>query len=227
MDQHLIDYLSQFLTEERFLLFKRVISNRTRYLTVVLEDIFQTQNASAVLRSCECFGIQDVHVIENRNKFQVNTDVVRGSTNWLDLHIHNKNENNNTLCAIEHLRSEGYRIVATTPHDGDVDLENFNLHKGKTAIFFGTERRGISNIVKENADEFLKIPMHGFTESLNISVSVAVIIHYLTLKMRELDLDWRLSTEEYNALLVRWMANNVKGGDLIVKKYFEANNRSI
>jgi len=226
MDQHLIDYLSQFLTEERFSLFKNVISNRTRYLTVVLEDIFQTQNASAVLRSCECFGIQDVHIVENRNKFKVNDDVVRGSTNWLDLHIHNKNENN-TICAIEHLRSEGYRIVATTPHNGDVDLENFNLHKGKAAIFFGTERRGISDIVKGNADEFLKIPMHGFTESLNISVSVAVIVHYLTLKIRELNLDWRLSDEEYNALLIKWMVNNVKRGDLILKKYLEVNDRSI
>jgi tRNA (guanosine-2'-O-)-methyltransferase len=222
MEQHLIDYLSQFLTKERYSLFNDVISNRTRYLTVVLEDIYQTQNASAVLRTCECFGFQDVHVIENRNKFMVNVDVVRGATSWLDLHLYNE-EQNNTLSAIERLRSDGYRIVATTPHSDDVDLENFDLCGGKAAIFFGTERRGISDVVKANADEFIKIPMHGFTESLNISVSVAVILHHLTRKMRELDLNWRLSDKEQKLLLIRWMKNNVKGGDLIVKKYLETN----
>lgn len=222
MEQHLIDYLSEFLTEERYSLFKDVISNRTNYLTVVLEDIFQTQNASAVLRTCECFGIQDVHIVENRNKFMVNVDVVRGSTNWLDLHFYNE-EKDNTLKAIEQLKSNGYRIVATTPHANDIDLENFNLNDGKAAFFFGTERRGISDVVKANADEFLKIPMQGFTESLNISVSVAVIIHYLTTKIRASNIDWRLSDREQKLLLIKWMTNNVKGGDLIVKQFLETN----
>ena len=166
----IIVFLQEFITENRLATFEKVLDNRTRYITVSLEDIYQSQNASAVLRTSDCFGIQDIHVIENKNKYNINPDVALGSSQWLNITKYNQEENN-TLQAIQKLKEKGYRIVATTPHTDDVDLDSFDLTKGKIALFFGTELKGLSDLMIENADEYLKIPMYGFTESYNISVS--------------------------------------------------------
>lgn len=227
MDYALIEYLADFLTPERNDLFDRVLDLRTRYLTVVLEDIYQPQNASAVLRSVDCFGVQDVHVIENRNSFTVDREVAMGASKWLNLHKYTENESN-SLDAIKHLKNQGYRIVATTPHEGDTDLEAFDLTKGKTALFFGTELTGISDVVKEEADEFLKIPMYGFTESFNISVSAAIILHYLTLRMRnEETINWQLSEEEKAAIKLAWIRRSLKRSELLEKRYHELQKKGI
>ena len=219
MDYQLIEYLSEFITPERNELFERILDQRTRYLTLVLEDIFQPQNASAVLRSVDCFGLQEAHVIENSNRFEVDREVAMGATKWLRVKKYNENENN-SLEAIDRLRAEGYRIVATTPHRGDTNLEDFDLRKGKAALFFGTELTGISDMVKQEADEFLKIPMHGFTESFNISVSAAVILHHLTLKMRnDPQIDWHLTQEERAEIKLTWLRRTIKSSDLIEEKY--------
>jgi tRNA (guanosine-2'-O-)-methyltransferase len=196
MDHKLIDFLSGFVTLERLSLFNKIISFRTNYITVVLEDIYQTQNASAVLRTSDCFGIQNVHVIENSNVFHVNPDVVRGASNWVTVNRYNRNEHNTTE-ALRKLKQEGYRIIATSPHEHDVNLENFDLEKGKAAFVFGTERPGLTDFVKNEANEFMKIPMVGFTESLNVSVSVAITLHYLTQKLRNhSEIEWHLTEEE-------------------------------
>jgi len=218
-DKGLIKYLSSVITEERFSQIQNVLQNRTRYLTVVLEDIYQSQNASAVLRTCDCFGIQDVHIIENKNEYNINPDVVQGASKWLDLNHYNKKENN-TLDAIKKLKADGYRIVATTPHTNDVNLEKFNISAGKTALVFGTELTGISETVRENADEFLKIPMYGFTESFNISVSAAIILHHLIFKLNETDIDWKLSPEEAEDTLLKWLRITVKKSELLEKRYY-------
>ena len=223
MNQALVDYLSTFISNERFSLFKQILSLRTRYITVVLEDIFQSQNASAVLRTCDCFGIQDVHIIENRNKFNESITVTRGSTKWINLYQYNQ-QANNTLFALQALKEQGYKIVATSPHLNDVDLADYDLKKGKTALVFGNEKKGVSEIVKKNADFFLKVPMSGFTESFNISVSVAIILHYLTNKMKEESIDWRLTDIEQETLLLEWLRKSLKSGDLLIKKYLHTNN---
>lgn len=216
----LIDYFEGFLTDERKALIEKNLNNRTRYITVVLEDLFQPQNGSAVLRTCDCFGIQDVHVIENRNRFKVNTDVVRGATNWLDVH-HHRHGDDNSLKTITQLRQQGYRIIATSPHAPDKDLSDVDLSLGKTAIVFGTEREGISSVIHDHADELIKIPMYGFTESFNISVSVAIILHVLTNNLRLSDVDWHLSEEERAELKYRWLKNSLKKPDLIEKLFLE------
>ncbi|TKG96383.1 TrmH family RNA methyltransferase [Puteibacter caeruleilacunae] len=224
MRRELVDYLSEFITEGRKELFHRVLNERTRYLTVVLEDIYQSQNASAVLRSCDCFGIQDVHVIENNNEFNVNSQVSLGSSKWLTLNKYSELENN-TLDAITNLKAQGYRIVATTPHDNDTNLQDFDLSTGKTALIFGTELTGISDVVRDNADEFLKIPMYGFTESFNISVSVAIILHHLSLKLRSTELDWGLKEGEKEELMLGWIRKTVKSYKLIEEKFHEKRNK--
>ena len=218
MTDTLITYLEEFITPERKQLFDRVIQNRTRYITVVLEDIFQPHNASAVLRSCDCFGIQDVHIIENRNKYQVNPDVTLGSDKWLSLIKYNKQGNNSTR-AIKELRKKGYRIVATTPHNNDTELNNFDVSMGKIALFFGTELQGLSEDVLQNADEFLKIPMYGFTESYNISVSAAIILYTLTEKMKASVINWQLTKEEMRTVRKKWLERSVRNSNLIEKEY--------
>lgn len=223
MTEQYSEYLKQFITERRWELFKQVIEKRTRYITVVLEDIFQAQNASAVLRTCDCFGIQDVHIIENTNEFQINPDVELGAAQWLNLNSYNVQENN-TLSAIDNLRKNGYRIVATTPHSNDTELENFDLKKGKVALFFGSEQPGLSQIMLDNADEFLKIPMYGFTESFNISVSAAIILHFLKFELEKTSINWQLQEHEKKEILLNWLKYSIKDSELIIKEYKRRNN---
>ncbi len=220
-----IKYLSEFLTPNRFSLLSENSKKRTKYLTVVLEDIYQPHNASAVLRTCDCFGIQDVHIIENKNEYTINPDVALGSSKWLSLQRYNT-QTENTVPTIQGLKQQGYRIVATTPHTDDVNLENFDLRKGKTALLFGTELRGLTQKALSQADEFLKIPMLGFTESFNISVSAAIILHHLSHKLRNSDLNWQLSSEEQQTILLDWMRNSIKNVELIEKRFEESQNRN-
>ena len=220
MKTKLIKYLEQFVTGRRVKLFDSVLNNRTRFITVALEDIFQPHNASAVLRSCECFGVQDVHIIENRNQYNINPDVALGSYKWLSLYRYNS-EPDNTTTAIESLKKAGYRIVATTPHKNDCSLNDFDLHKGKIALLFGTELEGLSPAALEMADEFLRIPMTGFTESLNISVTAAIIIHHLVNKLHDSGIDWHLTREEKQIVKLAWLKNTIKKSDQIENKFFE------
>ncbi|MFB6317372.1 TrmH family RNA methyltransferase [Saccharicrinis sp. FJH54] len=217
-DPDLIQYLTQFLTDERNAVINRVLAERTRYITVVLEDIFQSQNASAVLRTCDCFGVQDVHIIENYNEYDVNPDVALGSDKWLTMHKYN-GRTENTANALKQLKNEGYRIIATTPHTNDILLEDFNLEEGRFALVFGTEQSGISNTVEEYADAFLRIPMYGFTESYNISVSAAICLHDLVKRLKAGGINWQLTTAESNALKYEWLTKTIKKSDLILERY--------
>ena len=220
MNSELIDYLSGFVTEKRKKLFNETVNQRTRYITVALENIYQPQNASAVIRTCDCFGIQDIHIIENENGYTLNPDVTLGSNQWLNLERYSSKEYNTTE-AINNLKRRGYRIVATTPHTEDVTLENFNLSKGKVALLFGTELRGLSDEALSIADEYVKIPMVGFTESFNISVSAAIILHALSNKLRkEVNIQWQLSKEEKELILLEWYKSSIKDAEGIINKYF-------
>lgn len=223
MEQALIEFLSGFVTPRRLALFNRVVDRRTRYITVVLEDIYQPHNASAVLRSCECFGVQDVHIIENRNRYRVNPDVALGSSQWLSLKKYH-NAENNTQNALAGLKKVGYRLVATVPRKRNSrSLDEFSLEEGKVAVLFGTEMKGLSREAMDMSDEFLYIPMVGFTESLNISVSVAVILYHLTRKLRMSDLPWELSEKEKTGIKLAWLKQTVKKSDLLIERFLKGN----
>lgn len=215
----LCEHLKQYFLDERVARFEQVLKQRTSHISVVLEDIFQSHNASAVLRSCECFGVQHVHFIENENIYQANPEVAMGAQKWLNIHHHNHQENN-TIQTIESLKKEGYRIVATTPHTNDILLEDLDISP-KTVLLFGTEQKGLSQNALDHADAFLRIPMYGFTESFNISVSVAICLYHLTAKLRKTNIDWELSQTEYIDILFEWLKNNLKSADEIIKKWQE------
>ncbi|MFO7617060.1 MAG: RNA methyltransferase [Bacteroidales bacterium] len=214
----LIQYLSQFVTPRRLELFKSVASQRTRYVTLLLENIYQPHNASAVLRTCDCLGIQDVHIVEDRNPYTLNPDVELGAARWLTLHRYSQPDGDITQ-AINKLKSNGYRIVATTPHEGDVTVTDFDLSRGKTALLFGTELTGLSPQAISLSDEFLRIPMWGFTESFNISVSAAITLFELTRRLRESNLIWSLDDQEVNQLILDWLRMTIKQVDQIEKRY--------
>jgi tRNA (guanosine-2'-O-)-methyltransferase len=216
--QDLINYLEGFISENRKELFYQILDKRTRHLAVLIEDLYQPHNASAVLRSCDCFGVQDIHIIENRNTFAPTPQIDMGASKWLSTTLYNKQENN-TLPTIEELKSKGYRIVATTPHAKDQMLDDFDITKGPFVLMFGTELEGLSDIAIENADEFIKIPMYGFTESFNISVSAAMCLHHLTEKLRKTDIDISIPDEEKLDIHISWLMSAIKSSDIIVEKY--------
>lgn len=211
----LIHKLKSMMTEQRFELFTKVLDQRTNYITVAVEDVYQSHNASAVLRSCDCFGIQSVHVIAETNKFNPNPDIALGASKWLS--INHYNQKNALETTIKELKQKNYRIVATTPHTNDTVLEDFDLSKGPVALLFGTEMRGLTPEAIAMADEHLKIPMYGFTESFNISVSVAIVLHHLRLKLQESNINWKLSESEKEDVLLNWMKTSIKKSDQIIE----------
>ncbi|MFM1876084.1 MAG: hypothetical protein RL266_1821 [Bacteroidota bacterium] len=217
----LLEYLLRFATENKRQLIASRLEERTRYITVVLEDIYESQNASAVLRSADCFGIQDVHIIENTNQYQLNPNVVKGATKWLHVHRYSQDHDNTTHC-INQLKSKGYRIVATSPSASSVSLQELPLDE-PLALLFGTEKLGLSANAFELADYHMYIPMYGFTESLNISVSAAICLQYLAQKLRESNLNWQLSEEEKNALHYEWVRKVVNKPEILERSYWAEN----
>jgi len=218
----LIDHFLECITDERKALFKELIQKRTKYLTVVLENIYQPLNASAVLRSCDCFGIQDVHVIENYNEFKPDREVAMGAYNWLTINRYN-NKKNNTIDCIKSLKNKGYRIIATSPDKSQKDLKNYDLSKGKTALFFGAEIKGLSDQVINNADEHLHIPMYGFTESFNLSVSAAICLYEMRMKMEKENFKWQMTEDEKNQVLLNWLRYSINRSEIVEQDFL--NNR--
>jgi tRNA (guanosine-2'-O-)-methyltransferase len=211
------EYLTGYVTPERKERFEAVVAQRTRFFTVVLEDIFQPHNASAVLRTCECFGIQDVHIIENENEYRLNPDVVLGSANWLTLKQWNSKKNNTSDC-LRFLRKKGYNIVASSLSPDCTELPQFEPTE-KTALIFGNEVNGISDTVRQQADSFVRIPMFGFTESFNISVAAAIILSSLTDKLHNSLINWHLTQAEKNQLLFEWICKHLKNSNLIIDRF--------
>ncbi|MCH9661689.1 MAG: RNA methyltransferase [Bacteroidetes bacterium] len=217
MDTQLLAHLQSYLTDRRRSLFEKVLSERTRHFTVVTEDVYQIHNTSAVMRSCDIFGVQDLHVIEERLGKKVDREIAMGAQKWVNIHRHN-----NTAHCVKNLREDGYQIIATTPHNDSQVLSDFDP-TAKTAFFFGKENDGISDYVMNTADGFLKIPMFGFTESLNISVSAAIILQETMTKLKASSVDWRLSEEEKNELRLAWTRKTIKSAEEIEARYYQKN----
>jgi tRNA (guanosine-2'-O-)-methyltransferase len=215
MTETLINALKEHVTPERWNRFTSIVEERTRYITVVGEDIYQPHNMSAVLRTCDCFGIQDVHIIENRNAFEVNPEVSLGATQWLNIERYNKPDLENSQRCIRQLRSAGYAIVATSPHVDGYTAACLPLDR-PVAILMGTEGRGLSDYLLEEADMKLRIPMYGFTESYNLSVSAAMIVHRLSESLRASDVAWQLTEKERLETLGQWLVKSIKKGEEVL-----------
>jgi len=216
--QSLIEYLNEFVTEERKKRFDEILSERIGHMHVVLEDVYQAHNASAVLRSADCFGIQHVHFIENRNRYRVSDEVALGASQWVSIARHNS-----TKETLLELKKQGFKIVATTPHTNDKTIYDLDVAQ-KFALVFGTELDGITQDVLDVADEFVKIPMYGFTESFNISVCAALCMHELSHKIRKEVKNPYLSAEEKQSIYLDWQRLSIKKCDLLIKDFFKKNS---
>ncbi|WP_224483261.1 TrmH family RNA methyltransferase [Robertkochia aurantiaca] len=215
MSEELLNYLEGFMTPERRAKFEQVLNDRTYHFTVAIEDVFQAHNTSAVIRSCDVFGIQSAHVIEDRFGRKLDKNIAMGAQKWV-----NVSRFDNAMECMKDLREKGYRIVATTPHKTSCDLESFDIAP-RSAFFFGTERKGLSETVLSQADDFLTIPMYGFTESLNISVSAAIILQRLTQRLRSSKVEWQLKEEEKHQLRIDWAKKSIRSIDDVLKRFTE------
>lgn len=213
------NYLEGFITENRKLKFNKVLENRTKHFCIAVEDVYQLHNTSAVMRSCEVFGIQNLHMIEQKFNKTIDKEIALGAEKWVDIYRHTSTQN-----CLESLKKQGYQIVATSPHADAHTLDNFDISK-PSAIFFGTEKNGLSQEIMDQADTFIKIPMYGFTESLNISVSAALVINSITNKLRTSALDWKLSEEDLLAKKIDWMRKSIKDIDFVTERYILENNK--
>lgn len=214
-DEKLLSYLESFMTEERKAKFLAVLSNRTYHFTVAIEDVFQAHNTSAVIRTCEVFGIQEAHLIEARFGKKLDRKIAMGAQKWVDVYRHN-----NAIECMQALRQQGYKIIATSPHHDSCLLDEFDIGQ-KAAFFFGTELEGLSEEVMQQADGFLKIPMVGFTESLNISVSAAIILQQLSVKLRASNVAWQLTPEQVLQKRIDWAKKSVRSPQSLLKRFEE------
>lgn len=214
-DLKLLAHLETFITEKRKKRFKDILPYRTKHFTVATEDVYQLHNTSAVMRTCDVFGIQEINIVEEVNAKQIDREIAMGAQKWVDL-----NRFDNVKTCIKNLKAKGYQIVATTPHKNDCDLIDFDISK-KSCFFFGRETEGLSDEVINTADCFLKIPMVGFTESLNISVSAAIILQHVTSKLRKSTINWQLTDAEIIEKRFDWIKKTVNDYDAIVERYYD------
>src|SRR5688572_21681741 len=184
-DKMVLEHLAQFVSDHKKEFISKVLACRTRHITVVLEDIYQSQNASAVVRTCECMGIQDIHIIEQQAKYDINPRVLKGANKWMTLHRYHDRTINNTEMCFDQLRRDGYTVLVADPAEDGISIHDVEVMPGKLALVFGNELRGASQYGLEHADHRVKIPMFGFTESLNISVSVAICLNTLISKLHQ------------------------------------------
>jgi tRNA (guanosine-2'-O-)-methyltransferase len=218
-DTDYYNHIAPMLSDRRKDLFDDILKQRTRHFTVILEDLFQKHNTSAIVRSCDIFGVQDVHIIENKYNSYMSNQVGKGSQKWIDFYRYNEKQINTQDC-IDAIKKEGYQLIATTPHNESCLVQDFDITK-KSAFVFGVEKEGVSNTMMEQADGFLKIPMVGFTESLNVSVAAAITLQSVTDKLRRSDIQWQLSEEEQFFKKIEWMEKTIKSITKIKERYFE------
>ena len=217
-----IAFLGQFVTDHKKELIARILCQRTRHITIALEDIYQSQNASAVLRTCECYGLQQVHIIENENTYTLNRRVLKGAEKWMDILQYNQPGKNNTEACFQSLEAHGYCILATVPTEGALPIASVDISQ-KVALVMGNELNGLSEYALQHAHYKVKIPMYGFTESLNLSVSTAICIHELMGKLKASSVDWGLSEAERKHLELQWYKKLVRNSDVLEKHFLRSN----
>ena len=213
-NEELIEFLRDYVTPNKQEKIAAVLEDRTRHPALVLEDIYQPHNASACLRSCDCLGVQDIHVVERRNEYRPNNEISMGSAKWLTMHRYHQ-----TGSCIDSVKKRGYRLIATTPNADGYDLLTLPLDQ-PVAIMFGTEEQGLSQEALEAADATLRLPMYGFTQSYNISIAVALTLSRLVERLRNSDLPWKLDEADKKEMTLAFYRRIVKRHDLLEENFW-------
>ncbi len=168
----IIAALAPHMTEARRRRIEEVAARRTLAVTPVLENLVDPHNASAILRSADAFGLHRVHVVAEHVALSATHKIAKGSERWLDVVAHPSTE-----ACVARLRADGFRIYVAAM-DGETSPEAL-VGQGKVAVVFGNERHGASAAMRAAADGTFTIPMHGFVESLNVSVAAAITLYTL------------------------------------------------
>jgi len=197
--------LEPMLTAERIARIDSVLANRLGSLTVAVEDTYDPHNAAATIRTSEAFGLNELHVIEPELRFSATKGVTRGAHKWLELHRWP-----NAEAAVVALHARGFRVYATAPDAaasiGDVDVSS------PLAVMFGNEHRGLSPAAIAACDGALAVPMFGFTESFNLSVTVALAVSALAARRRAyIGAPGDLPDAPRAHLRARWFALKIRG----------------
>lgn len=216
-DEYVLLEFYKIITPHKVALFEKIAPERSKHIVVAMENIQQDHNASAVMRTMDCLGFQELHLIEKHNNYQFQRDIALGAARWIDV-LQHQNEPEPTLDAIVALKKQGYQIIATSPHIQASTPQDLPLQQ-PIALFFGAEKHGISEVLKANADAFLHIPMHGFTESFNLSVTVAMTLHALRLRLEASEIEWLLTSNEQTRLKINWCERILNGGPQLAEKF--------
>ena len=213
--KELFDFLYEYITEHKKALFEQILLQRTNHVAIVMENIFHSQNVSAILRTAECFGVQPIYyVAEKYGAYDLNPRVTRGASKWLNIHKLGSSEE-----AVKQLKQKGYKILTTAPAGTATPIHELDISQ-KTAFVFGEEAEGVSNAVTQLADDQVTIPMVGFTESFNVSVSAGICMHNFLTRLRSSEVAWQLSEEEKQLLRFEWSYKSARNAPSLVR-YFE------
>lgn len=184
----------------------------------MLENLFQDHNISAVLRTCDGLGVQDVHVIEKENVFRVNEEVALGAGKWLTIHRYNDQDLAGRALerCISDLRSRGYRIAATRVDPQALPVWEAPVDR-PLALLLGTEMSGLSYEASDLADLALYYPMKGFADSFNVSVSAALFLQAVLKKMEQQGFLAYINSSDQEALVAEWLRHSIRNAEALLR----------
>lgn len=194
----IVQQLLQKFSSEKAHSIAKILAARTYHITLVLEDLFHEHHVATMIRTAECFGIQDAHLIKVRHQIPLFNSISKGAQQWVSIH-----EYSSSKACLSALKSQGYKIVATVPDNNALALHELPLEH-KIALCFGTERQGLTADVLEQADYRITIPMKGFTQSFNVAQSASIIMYDVIRRLEQSSINWTASNEEQYALLQKW-----------------------
>jgi tRNA (guanosine-2'-O-)-methyltransferase len=200
--------LSEALTDNKRALFKEKVGYRTRHFSLALEDMMKSQNASALMRTADAFGVHRIDVYDKQERFNVSSGISKGVEKWLDVNFFNTYNEGHTEVWGEKLKSTGRKLYVTALDPSAKPLHEIDASIPAT-ILFGNEQEGASSEIQSMADELIYIPMKGFVESFNVSVSCGIVLHHLTLGMQQAGIPRGLSEEDELDTLINWALRTV------------------
>jgi tRNA (guanosine-2'-O-)-methyltransferase len=212
--------LRPVLSEERADRIEHALSARLGSVTAVLENLHDPHNGAAALRSIEALGLQHVHVVEAAESFSASSAITIGCEKWLTLGRHAS-----MAAAARALRARGFALYAMLPGAertvADVDPSR------PVALVFGNEHAGLTDEAIGACDDAMSLPMYGFTQSFNLSVSVALALSVAAARRREhLGAPGDLELGERAWLRARWYALGMRGVESIVARHVSAETQT-
>lgn len=211
----IINLMKPLLSESRQSKIQNVVQERTYSVCTVLENIYDRGNISAVLRSAEAMGFQDVHIIESE-KFKSSNRVTKGADKWLNVYSYK-----NTSECIQELKNQKYKIIATHLDDKSKSLDEMDWSQ-KMAFVLGNEKDGISKEMIDSCDERIVIPMQGFVQSFNISVAAAIGLYRIYLERKNLyGHSGDLTETQKQELIAEFYLRSSKNPEKLLRKLLE------